>query len=152
MNSDTSELHHDIKYTNYSTGEWDRKRDFYANRNLCGKPVVECRITNGDLNMDCVGGTSDDFALLNVYMFLDDDIKKKCQEAKDGIVSMSDSEFARLNSESYNGKTYMLGSLICKGTVRLLFDPKVVDINFDGSVTTADMVALMKLHTHPLGN
>ena len=167
MNSDESDCHHNIKYTNYSLSTWQKKKDFFANRALGGKYVDDCKITHGDLNMDYEGGVfEDDLELLKAYLRLDDNTRNKCLEANNGIVSMSNSELAKLNSLTIDrnvnakngfpltddGKHIRLGTSIGGGKVKLTFDPTVVDINFDGSVTTADMVALMKLHTHPLGN
>lgn len=151
MNHDTSESHHYRHFYYYEDSVWSRITCPFGNREIADTISNDCYRTHGDIDMDyyCRASSYNDFYMLRAFLLLSDSLKNAILSSKNGYISVSDSDIRTLNALVVDGKKIELVKKV-NGKVKLLLNPKELDVNFDGIINSQDMVAIMELHGHPM--
>jgi len=128
-------------YSSYGTDKWSMVTYPFANRTLNGKRP-NCNKIHGDLDGDYYCRQNDSL-LLAAFNCVGDTIKKKCLNSSNGYVSLTDKEYQTINAcVTSGGKTIKLAEKQDNGKIKLLFNPKATDVNFDGVVNIIDVVVI----------
>lgn len=111
--------------------------------------VPECKEVNGDINMDyyCYDkyDNDDEVNKYKAFILQDDYLKERIMNSTDGYISASKKEADALNGVGGGKPKYKLVEYDeTANRAKLLIDSKGLDINFDGRISTVDLVALMQ--------
>ena len=120
--------------------KWSLITDVYANRDICLQ-TPKCNKIHGGIDLNYYGGDESDVEKLTAFLCIGNSLREKCLKSTNGYVSLTDKEFECINNVTSGDKKVQM-AVKENGKVKLLFNPKALDTNFDGKIDISDTVLL----------